>query len=86
MHDMHGVSLDDTRSATPRAPAQNAAVGHQSIFREASSALSLSDERRKNIPNMPEIGKTQRGWQGLIPGPSQLKFHSRTVLDSNVLI
>jgi len=45
---MHGPnSLDDTRSASPLAPAQVAAVGHESIFREASSASSLSDERRK---------------------------------------
>jgi len=37
---MHGPnSLDDTRSASLRAPAQNAAVGHESIFREASSAF-----------------------------------------------
>jgi len=48
MHDMHGHnSLDDTRSASPLEPAQVAAVGHESIFREASSASSLSDERRK---------------------------------------
>ena len=43
-------------------------------------------ERRKNILKMPEIGKTRRGWQGLIPGPSQWKLYSRTVLYSNVLI
>jgi len=50
--------------------AQVAAVGHKSIFREASSASSewQSDERRKNISKMPEIGKTRRGWQGLISG------------------
>jgi len=69
---MHGPnSLKETRSAIPRAPAQIAAVVQETIFREAVSASSLSDERHKNISNMPEIGKTRRGWQGLIPGPSQ---------------
>ena len=59
VHDMHGPnSLDNTRSASLREPAQVAAVGHESIFREASSALSRNDERRKNISNMPKIGQT----------------------------
>jgi len=69
---MHGPnSLDDTRTASLLAPAQVAAGGHESISREPSSASSLSDERRKKISNMPEIEKTRRGWQGLIPGPLQ---------------
>jgi len=69
---MHGLnSLDDTRTASPLAPAQVAAGGHESIFREAFSASSLSDERRKKNSNMPEMEKTRRGWQGLIPGPLQ---------------
>ena len=87
VHDMHVPnSLDDTSSSSSRAPALAAAVDHESIFREASSASSLSDERRKNISNMPEIGETRKGWQGLIRGPSQWKIHSMKVLDSNVLI
>jgi len=69
---MHGLTrLDDTRSTSPLAPAQVAAGGHESIFRKVSSALSLSDKRRKNNSNMPEIEKTRRGRQGLIPGPLQ---------------
>jgi len=72
VHDMHVPnSLVDTRSSSPRAPAQVAAVGHESNFHTASLASSLNEERRINISNMPEIGKTQKGWQGLIPGPSQ---------------
>jgi len=52
VHDMHGPnSLDNTPSATPGAPAQVAIVGHKSIFRETSSASSLSDQRRHNISN-----------------------------------
>ena len=48
VHDMHVPnSLVDTRSSSPRAPAQVAAVGHESIFCKACSALSLSDERRR---------------------------------------
>jgi len=60
-----------TCSSSSRAHALAAAVEHQSIFREASSASSLSDERRKNISNMPEIGETRKEWQGLISGPLQ---------------
>jgi len=42
VHDMHiPNSLVDMRSSSPRAPAQVAAVSHQSIFCEACSALSL---------------------------------------------
>jgi len=71
VRDMHGLNiLDDKRSASPLAPAQIAAGGHESIFREAYSASSLSDERRKNIVNMLEIEKTRRGWQ-VLPGPLQ---------------
>jgi len=47
-HDMHGPNrLNDARSASSRAPAQVAAVGHESILRETSSASSLQDERRR---------------------------------------
>jgi len=45
MHDPN--ILDDTRSASPLAPHQVAAVGHENIFREASSALSLSENVAK---------------------------------------
>jgi len=63
IRDMHGLNiLDDKRSASPLAPAQVAAGGHQIILSEASSASSLSDERRKNIVKMLEIEKTRRGW------------------------
>jgi len=42
---MHGPnSLSDARLASPRAPAQVVTVGHENILREASLALSLSDE------------------------------------------
>jgi len=72
---MHGLTrLDDTRSASPLTPAQVAADVHESIFRESSSASSLSDERPKNISNMPEIEKTRRGWQGLIPDRCNKNF------------
>ena len=48
VHDMHGPNnLSDTPSSTPRAPARVAAVGRGSIFHEASSASSLSDQRRR---------------------------------------
>ena len=42
VHDMHVPnSLIDTRSSSPREPAQVAAVGHESIFCEACSVLYL---------------------------------------------
>jgi len=45
---MHGPnSLNDTRVASPLELAQIAAVGREIIFREASSASSISDERRR---------------------------------------
>jgi len=55
---MHGPnSGDNTPEAKSRAPAPVASVGHKNIFREASVALSQSDEKRKNILKIPQIGK-----------------------------
>ena len=48
VHDTHvPYSLVDTRSSSPRAPAQVAPVGHESIFCEDCWASTLSDERRR---------------------------------------
>jgi len=42
VHDMYvPTSLVETRSSSPRAPAEVAAVGHESIFCETCSASSL---------------------------------------------
>ena len=67
VHDMHVPnSLVDTRSSSPRAPAQVAAVGHGS--RRGFFGIVTQTKRRTILSNIPEIGKTRRGWQGMIKG------------------
>jgi len=82
MHDMHGPnSLDNTRSASLREPAQVATVSHKSMFREASLASSRSDEHCKNISKHEEGSKdSSRDCrnENFIPGRSYIQtFHGR---------